>query len=327
MSHEQRPDSNDPVGLLLRRAGHRPRPPAGSEAEIRHVVHAAWQAKMAERGAERFRRRRQQTWYLAAAAVLGLLVGGLAWRQAMAPAGPSAVVVASVETWFPAVADGDAEGGASLVAGDEITTAEDQRVALRLAGGASVRVDHGSRLVLGDKGRIELRQGALYIDSEGSRGLEIHSPWGVARNLGTQFEVRLHDDGLRLGVRQGRVALDIDGTTHEAPAGMALEVTAAGVETSELAAQDESWDWVLAAAPSFEIEGRTLSEALAWIGRETGWEIRWQDAELEREAGPTRLHGTLDGLRPDQAHQLVVPSAGLEARLDNGVLRIERPVV
>lgn len=339
MSHEhfESPEgpASDAVERLLRGAGHRRRPPSGAEAEIRQVVQSAWQAKVAERRAANLRRRRQQGWMLAAAAALLLVVGATLWQtpwqtlwqapwqQATDPSA-AAVVVARVEAWFPAPPGAGPTVGTELTVGATLSTDDGQRLALRLASGASARLDHGSRLTLLGDGSMELERGALYLDSAGTPGLEIHTPWGVARNIGTQFEVRLHDAGMRLGVRQGQVALEVEGTSHEATAGGALSVTGAGVVSSTISSRGTAWDWVLDAAPPFTLEGRTLGETLAWISRETGWEVRWTDPELEAEATPTQLQGALGDLRPDRAHELVLPIAGLSGRLEDGVLWVER---
>ena len=55
---------------------------------------------------------------------------------------------------------------------------------------------------------IELSAGAVYIDtgSESAR-FAVRTPLATARDLGTQFEVRLLDDTLRLRVRSGIVEL------------------------------------------------------------------------------------------------------------------------
>jgi hypothetical protein len=81
---------------------------------------------------------------------------------------------------------------------------------------------------------------------------------------------------------------------------------------------------VLEAAAGFEIEGQTLQDLLDWVARETGWQVRFADAELAASAKEIVLHGGIGNLRPDQAPFAVLPGAGLEGELSRGVLTIRR---
>ena len=90
--------------------------------------------------------------------------------------------------------------------GDRIETDAISRVGLRLSGGVSVRLDHGSRARLLSATAIELGAGALYVDSgPESPDLEVHTSFGVVRDIGTQFEIRLDAASLRVRVRSGVV--------------------------------------------------------------------------------------------------------------------------
>ena len=79
---------------------------------------------------------------------------------------------------------------------------------------------------------------------------------------------------------------------------------------------------MLALAPTFEIDGRPPHDFLAWAAREAGWELRYADAESRRRAEAAELHGSIRGLRPDEAVVSVLPSTGLPHRLQDGVLWI-----
>jgi hypothetical protein len=83
----------------------------------------------------------------------------------------------------------------------------------------------------------------------------------------------------------------------------------------------------MAAAPGFEVEGRTLGELLAWVARETGWRVRFAEPELAAAADEIVLHGDFGDLRPDQAAFAVLPGAGLEGVLADGVLVVRQPAV
>lgn len=262
------------------------------------------------------------------------------------------------------VADGERDGKAvlelavdlELPAGVELVTGAagsvPGRTAMRLAGGASLRLDTGSRARLLSGSEIELAKGAVYVDTGADTdtgastgmhdALRIHTPLGVVRDVGTRFEVRLLDaggekesglksatgdraDALRVRVREGRVDLRWDATTDSAEAGEELTLHADGsLDRNPVALHGPAWDWVLQVAPVFEIEGRTLAELLAWVTRETGWEIRYGDPALADAAGSIVLHGSLGAATPDQAPQVVLPGAGLRSRLEDGVLVVAR---
>jgi hypothetical protein len=78
----------------------------------------------------------------------------------------------------------------------------------------------------------------------------------------------------------------------------------------------------MALAPAFEIEGRRLHELLVWAAREAGWELQYADAESRRRAESAQLHGSIRGLRVDEAVIAVIPTTGLTHRLGEGVLRV-----
>jgi ferric-dicitrate binding protein FerR (iron transport regulator) len=224
-----------------------------------------------------------------------------------------------------------AAGDSKLVAGTVLACAADGRVSLRLADGASVRVDGGSRLRLASSRSLELQQGALYVDSGASPGepLEIVTPLGRVTDVGTQFEVRLAGAGgtrrpqLRLRVREGQVRIDTGAAAHRAEAGSELLVGADGrVSRTAVAADDPGWHWAARAAPVLDIEGRSLASFLDWATRELG--LRWRVVEPrpERSAGEIVLHGSVAGLTPEEAIEVVLTGSGLRARRAGGELLV-----
>jgi FecR protein len=316
----------DMIGRLLDFAGPRPEAPADLLAEVKRRAHPVWRAKVEAHA--RARRRRDRVRWLAAAAVLVLAAGIVYWQRGR---GAAAAATARVETALDAdrLGTGRLAVGDLLAPGSEVETAAGGYAALRLAGGASLRLDAATRLRLESPAVLALQRGAVYLDSGPGRdgGIEVRTPLGVARDVGTQFEVRLGEGELRLRVREGEVALEVDATSHLVRAGGFLAVTGDGtvaIEDADAAGYGPAWRWVLDAAPSFDPEGRTLGELLDWVARETGWQLRFADPALAQEARSARLHGSLAGLPPDQAAELVLPSSGLAYRLDGGTLIIER---
>ncbi len=219
-----------------------------------------------------------------------------------------------------------------LFVGDRIATGPGARVALTLRDGASLRLDHRTTLRVLAARELLLEQGGLYFDSAGGRpdspALAIRTDLGTVRDIGTQFEVRREaarpEAHLSVRVREGRVIYDNEGANHDADAGFELRVDESGaLSRHPTPIFGPSWDWILDVAPSFELEGHSLESFLAWVSRETGWQTEFTDSVVAASAHAVRLHGSIEGLRPDRALDAVLPTCGLEHRFDGGTLVIE----
>ncbi len=323
------PDDGEALNRLFHVAGPRPSAPARVVAEVKQATYPAWQAKV--RAVARARRRR--AWTLAAAAALLIGAGLALWRIApeLSPvATPGRVATVEVVTGA-VVAEGSRSdtvtAGTELDAGSTIEAGPGSHATLRLAGGVSARLDAGTRLRLATASALELERGAVYFDTGSATGaaLEVTTLYGVARDVGTQFEVRLLEDGLRIQVRDGEVEVDLGKAAHTAEAGTALTVGASGAVTREaVSVHGPPWGWILRTSPPFELEGRTLGEFLDWVAQETGWRTRFADPALERELTDTVVHGSIAGARPDQAPDLVLPGFGLRYLIEDGTLLIEQ---
>jgi hypothetical protein len=302
---------------------------------VRATVHAAWRA-------EARRRTGRRRLAIGAAAALLATVAVLAGRpRESAPVRPKAPVAAaaaaSVVRWEGAVAGVQVDGtlgrrvlrpGDGLAVGAVIETPALGRLALALAGGASVRLDGGSRLTLAAPGILSLERGALYVDSGPDRrpgsGVEVRAAGGVARDVGTQFEVRVADGGLRVRVREGAVHLTAGGQAASAEAGEELRAAGGRLERSVIAPDDPAWRWTQAVAPPFRLEGATLAGFVAWSCRESGWRCRYAHPEDASAAAGVVLHGSVEGLTPEQAMAAVLPTAGFTRRGAGGELTIAR---
>lgn len=318
-SHADRFAEGDDVARLLRLAGPRPAVPVDDMNAAREAARAEWRRQVSTR------RRRAVSWqaggWLAAAAVL-LAVGVTLWQWLQVSP------VATLELARGAVTVVPEAGAESILLSEATVTTDDGRAALRMASGHSVRLDAGTRLKLVSRSALELESGAVYVDSQAAAGtFEVRTSLGVARDVGTQFEVRLADGaGLSVRVREGLVELTRDGESHTADAGTELQVAADGTLTrSAVPLHGALWEWVLEIAPGFDAEGRKLRDLLDWAAREGGWELAFADDELAAVAAATDLSGPVEELRPEEAVAVMVRATGLAYRIDDGVLLIERP--
>lgn len=279
-------NEEEQVRRLLEEAGPRPEVPPEDLAKIKAAFRAEWQ--------EHVRRRRgpdRRIWLLAASVVLALGLGWWLW-----PAAPSSQVT-----------------GAELEA--------EKPAAFQLEG-ASLRLDAGSRVRLVSSSEVRLERGAVYVDSQGAGTVTVHTPLGTVTEIGTRFEVRLLGSAVRVRVREGAVRV----VSHRADAGTELTLRPDGsVTRSRIAAWGPEWTWVLKAAPPLRIEGLTLKEVLDRVVRETGWTIRYEDPGLAESAGEIVVHGDVGHLTPDQALEAVLPGAGLDHEVVDGVLILKAP--
>jgi len=331
----------DVVRRLLEEAGPRPPLPEDDLAAITQAAREAWSRRYGGRKAPE----RPKRWWigLAAAAVLALALG-LAWWTRTPEPSPSAPPVASIEVLTGAVRMRGAAGespvplppdalGRPLSAGSELETGEGAgdsgRLALRMAGGPSVRLDAGTRARLVSAGLIEIDRGAVYVDSgSGRRGaMAVRTAGGLFQDVGTEFEVRIEQRGgeavTRLRVREGRVDLERGEGTVTTGTGEELIVRGDGQLIRQPAAvYGPEWTWVLGAAPMLDIEGLKAREFLDWIAREEGWRLHFADEQAASLADSTVLHGSIGHLTLAEAPGVVLASCGLGHRVSRGTMTV-----
>jgi hypothetical protein len=316
------------IERVLRAAGGRAQPAADVKEAVRAAVHAQWREVVDSR-----KRRSRRVW-LAAAASLAVAAIGLVTVRTIVTA-PN-IVVANVS-----LATGDVKARASawrgwksanaeqaVHDGDTVMTGSNGRAALALAGGVSLRLDHDTRIAFDDAEHVDVLEGAVYVDSgaeASAKALQIRTPAGAVRHVGTQYEVRLVDAGTRVRVREGRVELmPADGGAHSVAAGEQVVVSSAGVLAREpIATSGSEWEWVLNVAPPFDIDGHRVREFLTWVGRELGREIVFASAESEAEANRAVLSGSMGGLTPAEAIAAVLPTTRLRSLDRDGQIVIE----
>ncbi len=328
-------DAGEPeIRDLLRSAGSRPPVAAGELAEIRSAAKAQWH-EMVRMERERKRFRNARTFMaLAASLILAVAIG---WWLKPGGAPTGSEIVASVElvrgeVLFEGLALAQ---GSRLAAGTVVETSDvdgaPSRVAVRLDAGQSVRIDSGSRLRFLSASRLDLERGAVYIDTAGTggaAGVEISTPYGMVRDIGTQFEVRVDERApaaLTVRVREGEVTLERGEQVHSAYAGEELNLEGGDLDRRAIEPSSAAWDWILTATPAMELEGATLSSYLEWVSRETGRELRYEGAGLEQSAGSILVHGSIEGMTPEESLSVVLPGSGLGYLVENGSLIIAKP--
>jgi ferric-dicitrate binding protein FerR (iron transport regulator) len=184
-------------------------------------------------------------------------------------------------------------------------------------------VDEGSRVRIESPRDVVLIGGRIYVETNSRVGsneaLQVHTSFGDVRDVGTRFEVRVGDGQLRVRVRDGEVIVNAGTDSARAGRGMEIATGARGLETRAVASFGADWDWVAKTSPPFVLAGRTLAEFLDWVSRESGYTVTIE-GPARAAASTTVLQGSIDGLTPDEALDVVLPSTGLEHRVVNGHL-------
>jgi hypothetical protein len=323
----------DLVERLIRLADSGPELPADGADMVRAAIRPAWRAAVRARTL-----RRRLLWAggglaAAAAVMVAVSLGSLGERRhrEMALTVATLAAVAGELEVSPASGPtlrlGAADLGRELVAGTSLATPPGARAAVTLDGGQSLRLDSGTSVRLVSAGVLVLDRGGAYVDSgaRGAASLEVRTSIGVARDLGTQFEVRRSGQTLTVRVREGTVSLTRDHEQLEIRSGRQVTVTADGAPSANGVARfGPEWGWVQEVAPPFAIDGRSVVAFLAWVSRETGREVRFAAPEVESFAARTMLHGTLAGLGPGQAPEVILPGCGLEAEAVDGLLVVRQ---
>jgi ferric-dicitrate binding protein FerR (iron transport regulator) len=329
MNAESPADARDDTDLaaLLAAAGPRGQPSPEAMASVRAAVEAEWRATVAARQ----RRQRFTTW----AAAAGVAVAALAVWVAQPLRAPAGEVVASLTRVVGDVQQNEGDGrwvpleaAGSLKSGAQLRTGTGGQVALRLNDGVELRLDSRTLVAFEDTQQARLAHGAVYVDSHAGSvtpqsGFALATPGGTVRHLGTQYQARVANGNLRVGIREGRVQIASAAGTVQGAAGEQLTISNDRVARAALAANAADWGWLATITPPFNLEGRSVEAFLAWAGRETGHAVVYASPAAEQQAREVILSGTLDGLTPDQAVAAVLSTTSLQAVVEGDRIRIE----
>ncbi|MDH4259941.1 MAG: FecR family protein [Gammaproteobacteria bacterium] len=324
MEHESQEPRNgrDLVAALIRAAGRRTEPPTDAYLQVLTAATAAFREKTAKR-----RTRNVLLWAAAASVAAIAITLSMQWNipSTKSQIATVARVVGSAEL----ATDGDwqpmTRSSGGLERGARLRTLAGGGVALALDGGASLRLAAATEVQLDGPRRILLRSGKLYLDNFGSvgTGYQIETPAGTARDVGTQFELRVNDGVLRLRVREGSVEIDRAGRHIGSSAGEQLDIDVlGGVTRSSIAATDAEWQWVETIAPAPDIEGKPASVLLTWVARETGRQLHYESTTAENRAATVILHGNIRHLAPLAALDVMLATTDLEYSLIGDTMEV-----
>ena len=304
-------------------------------ARVRTAIHGAWRDECVARQARQVQTRRR--WLAVAVplvAAAAVVIGMAIWRPIRTPS-PVPILVARIDHATGSPAPGFSFGaGGTVMSGSTVTTSAGT-LAMTLTSGVHLRLDASSSARVDSAADVVLERGAVYVDSSGAPAaspISIHTPAGLVRDIGTQFEVRLAGAGIRVRVRDGQVRVtQANGVDARAGAGEELFSRPDGSDGSigrrPIAVTGREWAWAERAAPLFSVEGKTLGAFLDWVSREGAWTVTFADRRFAEAARAIVLHGKPDllkGLTPAEALDVVLPTCGLRHRINGNRAVIER---
>lgn len=313
----------DDIGRLIQFAGARDTIPAERLENARRRVGAHWEQVVEE---QRRSGVQVQFRYVAAAASIVVAVGAsiLLWRAVDVV--PS-IATASIDRVLGEVMVANKAAGEGDVIGEDalIVTDSDSRIALRMAGGQSLRIDTSSQLLVHSSNHVSLQAGGIYIDTDtasNSMPIMVSTPFGVARDVGTQFQVRLAEYVLMVGVRHGVVEVAQEGQQSlSVNKDRFVELDMYGKKAERiLSADDPSWDWIETVAPEFDIEGKSLHEYLTWYAQQRGVELVWADDASKARAETIELAGSIVDTTLYESLLIVQQIAPFEFRIEGDTI-------
>ncbi len=306
--HDENPNSRrqagaqDSVADAIRLAGRREMPPAADREQIFAAAAASLQQKRAEQ-----RHSRNRRVGMAAAAVIVLVIGGslllqpeltdspVTQAQVDRLAGELEWLQSGATAWQP-VREND-----RLPGNGRLRTNNGSRAGVVLASGISVRLAAATTISLTSASTLRLDSGKIYVDAgpDRSTSIEVITPAGIARDIGTQFEVRYIEPEFRLRIREGSVSFARAETQLLANAGDEVTVDLQGaIRQRPIAADDQDWLWAEELAPVPELDGEPLTALLEWVRRETGRPVIFASEAVKTQVSATVLHGSITNMSP-----------------------------
>lgn len=315
------------VARLLKLSGERGAVSESAFARAHAAARETWLRVVDERRARERRRNVRKLLFagLAASALIAVAVSLVSTKAPHRPVATTVALEGLVAIERPDQNERSLRLGDTISSGTLVST-ETGRVALSIDS-LSVRLNRHSRLRVLTNESIELLTGELYVDSGVPKSdsiLRVVTPAGLVMHVGTQFRVLVDGNRTQVAVREGQVRLITDsGQQFALGVHEQLELTGNGPAVrSTLAPYAVEWQWAAAAGPPMAIDGRTLYEFLAWIAREQGWDLQFQNAEVEAMSRSTQLHGELREIDPIEMLAGVSQITGIDLSYREGVLSV-----
>ena len=309
-------EHDDDVRKLMELAGPRSEPPDAVRERVHQAVLEAWEQAPVPAPEPVAHQRRWLA--LAASVVLGLAIGYMAFIELpVDPPGVSGKLVFA--SGGHSVRGSDDVAAPLLGEGAMLRTSGKGRLSIQLDEYTTVRLDHNTSITLQTRSEIWLHSGRLYADSHGGGGIRIETPFASVTDVGTQFEVVVDGEVLKVAVREGGVTVDLldnKTLTAHARSGVGERLTILGsndIQRDTLTTTDPSWSWTYGAREAYHLEASSLYDFLAWATRESGLVLRFESDAAYMASKLPETHGD-EVVTPTRAIILdVLDTSGFQA--------------
>ena len=309
----------DELARHILRAGARPSAAAVDEARVRAAVLCAWRESL------RARRRSAITRWAIAASVAAIAVAAALFSlvgrdPSQSPVGAIAALRGSVVLVHAGGAkESTMHVGEALPDGSRMRTALDGGARVVMAG-AALTIAENSELTFSGSMVVRLQRGRIYVDGvtgvQDADRVRVITPFGSVEHLGTQFEVAVLANGLRVRVRDGQVRVVNGAMQKTLQASDELSISGAGqIRAGFLTPFSNEWAWTQDLATSFNIDGRTLREFLDWFAKQSGYVITYASENVHNAANTALLHGSIQGMSAQSALEVLIVSTNLQFEL------------
>jgi hypothetical protein len=315
-------NEDDQIQHLLQLAGNRPPVSDDVYQRVQSAVHLKWKKTVRTR----IWNRRIMIGFVTSVVVLSIYALSFRFVNREYPVAIGLVENISGDVFVVSQKDSShlLEKSEMLMAGSKLETGEGGRLLVRLSTGASIRMDLRTLLRVTSGSSFFIERGGIYLDTHRKKvKLALSTPFGTITNQGTQFEVRVDQQMVRVRVREGSVLLERNGVPKTAGAGTEVAIDQKGKTTiGNTPGFGDQWSWISFIAPEFHLEGHSLQEFLQWIAHENGWTLQFAQDEIKTNASNIILHGSISGVLPEEMLAAVLPTCSLKYNLNDGVLKI-----
>lgn len=303
----QQADSDAELQALLSNAGTRPQPSAEAEQAAFNKLHAAWQTKVAEH-----KKQQQRRWLSiasAAAAVVLAVFATTVWTPQQAGEWQVQLAAGSIK-----LADQPLTAPQIFMPAQNQTLHAVAPTRLVSSQGADLRLAQGTTVHWLDQTNLQLDAGRIYVDTKDLSDFSISTEFGTVRDIGTRYMVDLNTNRLSVAVREGATEIASEfgqHTAHAKPMMAAIvHVDRSGLEIDVEPTSDQRWNWIHEVSSGYS--ERTVPALLSAIGRDLGKQVSYASHGVEATVANATVAGTLTGLAPREALQLVARSAELD---------------
>ena len=336
-SNDESRISEEQISELLNKVGSRPEPPAMLAEQIKAEVKQAWRENVESTKKKQSQRAVRIFFATAASLVVAVL---LFLPTDLTPSNfasitktVNAVHVLRNDQWQNISSlERSGTSGVAQVFGIsepiEIRTQENAFASIHMMNQLNLRVGAQSHIKVHSSSAIDVISGKVYIDSHDDvnnhNSISITTPYGSARDIGTQFAVEVSANSWTIQVREGEVEIQQENTQYRAIAGERILIGQdQTIQRVEITPHDESWHWTENVSDQFTLESATLSDYLTWISKETGLTFEYNSADIETAARATNLHGSVAGITPRESLEIVLSTTNFYVlKQDSGKLII-----